>query len=158
MKAPPCPLAGLLALLALPLAAQHPEVVSSAGDSFQHASGSLTFTVGEVAIETTSTLPHHLTQGFHQPALLVRSPQGGIDAGIPLTAFPNPVHSLLYLRNESRAARLRYTLLDARGLPVSEGPVTELAEISFEQLPAATYLLQVKKNRTLVRHFKIVKP
>lgn len=157
MKAPPkSALTGLLALLTLTLAAQHQEVVSAAGDSFKQNAGSLTFTIGEVAIETTATLPHHLTQGFHQPALLVR-PQDDPDTGIPLTVYPNPVHALLYLRNDSRTAHLRYTVLDARGLPVREGLVTDLTEIPFESLPGATYLLQVKRGRALVRHFKIIK-
>ncbi|MBT1708876.1 T9SS type A sorting domain-containing protein [Fulvivirgaceae bacterium PWU5] len=158
MKSPPKSiLTGLVALLALPLAAQRHEVVSAAGDSFKQDAGSLIFTVGEVAIETTTTLPHYLTQGFHQPVLRVQATLDDSDTGIPLIVFPNPVNTLLYLRNDTRTAHLRYTVLDARGIPVREGPMTDLTEISFEDLPGASYLLQVKRHQALIRHFKIIK-
>lgn len=158
MKAPPKGLlTGLLALFTLPIAAQHPDVISAAGDSFKQDAGSVTFTIGEIAIETTTTLPHHLTQGFHQPVLLIRSTSDDSNTEIPLTVYPNPVSSLLYLRNDSRADHLRFTVLDTRGIAVQEGRVTDLTEISFEHLPGATYLLQIKRHRALVRHFKIIK-
>lgn len=158
MKSPPKSLfTGLLALLMLPLAAQHHEVVSAAGDSFKQETGTVTFTIGEIAIETTTTHPQHLTQGFHQPVLLVHSTSDNRNTEIPLTVYPNPVNTRLHLRNDSHAEHLRYTLLDIRGIAVKEGPVTDLTEISFEDMPSATYMLQIKRHHALVRHFKIIK-
>lgn len=44
-----------------------PEVVSSAGDYYEGANGSLSWTLGEIATETYSNGTNILTQGFQQP-------------------------------------------------------------------------------------------
>jgi hypothetical protein len=158
MKAPPKKnLTGILALLSLPLWAQQHEVVSVAGDSFVQASGSLTFTLGEVAIETVPALRQSLTQGFHQPRLAVRAFRPGQENDPSFFAYPNPVGTLLYLQNRRQLADAQYTVLDMRGLPVREGLVKDLTEISFDALPPATYVLQVKKQSALIQTFKITK-
>ena len=42
------------------------EVVSTQGDSYSNASGSIDFTIGEVIIDTGTDGTNDLTQGFHQ--------------------------------------------------------------------------------------------
>ena len=42
------------------------EVVSTQGDSYSNASGSIDFTIGEVVINTGTDGTNDLTQGFHQ--------------------------------------------------------------------------------------------
>ena len=42
------------------------EVVSTQGDSYSNASGSIDFTIGEVVIDTGTDGTNDLTQGFHQ--------------------------------------------------------------------------------------------
>jgi hypothetical protein len=158
MKAPPRKnLTGILALLALPLWAQQHEVVSVAGDSFVHASGSLTFTLGEVAIETAPALQLSLTQGFHQPRLSVKAFRPNQEDKQDFFAYPNPVSTLLYLQNRRQLTGAQYTVLDVRGLPVREGFVKDLTEISFDALPPSTYVLQVRKQSMLIQTFKITK-
>ncbi|MBT1686106.1 T9SS type A sorting domain-containing protein [Dawidia soli] len=158
MKAPPRKnLTGILALLSLPLWAQQHDVVSVAGDSFVQATGSLTFTLGEVAIETVPAPHKSLTQGFHQPRLSVKNFRPGQENDQPFFAYPNPVGTRLYLQSRRQLPGARYTVLDLRGLPVREGPVTELTEISFDALPPATYVLQIKKQSALIQTFKITR-
>lgn len=158
MKAPPKKnLTAILALLSLPLWAQQHEVVSVAGDSFVQASGSLTFTLGEVAIETVPALQQSLTQGFHQPRLSVKGFRPGQESDPLFSVYPNPVSTLLYLQNRRLLVGAQYTILDMRGLPVRQGLVKDLTEISFDALPSSTYVLQVKKQSALIQTFKITK-
>jgi hypothetical protein len=158
MKAPPKKhLTGILALLSLPLWAQQQEVVSAAGDSFVQSSGSLTFTIGEVAIETVPAQQQSLTQGFHQPRLSVKAFRPGQESDAGFFAYPNPVSTQLYLQNRRQVTGAKYTVLDLRGLPVREGQVKDLTEISFDALPPSTYVLQVKKQSALIQTFKITK-
>ena len=49
------------------------EVVGSAGTSFTSTFGSVSWTIGEVIIDTYSSPTFFLTQGFHQPERLVLS-------------------------------------------------------------------------------------
>ena len=52
-------------LLLLSVSAQ--EVVSTQGDSYSNASGSIDFTIGEVIITTGTDGTNDLTQGFIKP-------------------------------------------------------------------------------------------
>lgn len=158
MKAPPKQSVTMLfVLLTLPLLAQKNEIVSSAGDSFTTEAGHLSFTLGEVAIETLPARPHRLTQGFHQPMLWVQRIERTEEARNQVTVFPNPVGSTLYIQSRHPDAARRYTVLDLRGIKVREGIVKDLTEISFDDLPAATYTLQVMMGAAKQQSFKIVK-
>jgi hypothetical protein len=46
------------------------EVVSSQGDVYSNANGSIEFTIGEVIINTVANGNTQLTQGFHQPTVV----------------------------------------------------------------------------------------
>jgi len=56
----------LLGALALSTITYGQEVVSTQGDSYTNASGSIDFTIGEVVINTGTGGTNDLTQGFHQ--------------------------------------------------------------------------------------------
>ena len=56
----------LLLGLLLPAVSFGQEVISSQGDSYSNASGSVDFTIGEVVIATGTDGNNDLTQGFHQ--------------------------------------------------------------------------------------------
>ena len=56
----------LLGAIALSLNSLGQEVVSTQGDSYTNASGSIDFTIGEVVINTVTDGTNDLTQGFHQ--------------------------------------------------------------------------------------------
>jgi hypothetical protein len=158
MKAPPKQSVTMLfVLLTLPLLAQKNEIVSSAGDSFATEAGHLSFTLGEIAIETLPARPHQLTQGFHQPMLWVQRTAPTENANDQIRVFPNPVGSRLYIQSRHPDAAWQYTVLDLRGIKVREGIVKDLTEISFDDLPASTYTLQVKTSAAKQQSFKIVK-
>jgi hypothetical protein len=158
MKAPPTEsFTMLLVVLALPLMAQKNEIVSTAGDSFATEAGYLSFTLGEVAIETLPASPRHLTQGFHQPLLFVSKPPGTVEVKQPVEVFPNPVGTVLYIKSTDPTVAQQYTVLDIRGIRVREGLVKDHTEVSFEGLPAATYTLQIRSGARKMQFFKIVK-
>lgn len=158
MKAPPKEsVTMILVMLALPLLAQENEIVSTAGDSFATEAGYLSFTLGEVAIETFPASPQKLTQGFHQPTLFVRKAASAAERKSLVKVFPNPVSAVLYMEGCQCEAALQYTVLDMRGIKVREGMIKGLAEVSFDGLPPASYTLQVKTGSMNMQTFKIVK-
>lgn len=147
----------LFIMLALPLLAQKNEIMSTAGDSFATEAGYLSFTLGEVAIETLPASPQKLTQGFHQPVLFVRRVTGAAATNELVKVFPNPVGAVLYMESRPREAAGQYTVLDVRGITVRQGTVKQRTEVSFDDLPPGTYTLQVKTTSTRMQSFKIVK-
>ena len=74
-------------------AASAQEVVSSQGETYSNANGSIDFTVGEVIINTGSNGTNDLTQGFHQTNWNFL----GLEDFAPdyqVTIFPNPTDRL----------------------------------------------------------------
>ena len=56
----------VLSLLLTTITVSAQEVVSTQGDSYSNASGSIDFTIGEVVIKTGTDGTNDITQGFHQ--------------------------------------------------------------------------------------------
>jgi hypothetical protein len=76
------------------------EVVSTQGDSYSNASGSIEFTLGEVIIATGTDGTNDLTQGFHQTNWNF---VGLEDHALNYEAiiFPNPTQDVLNIRTSA---------------------------------------------------------
>ncbi|MDA9274986.1 T9SS type A sorting domain-containing protein [Crocinitomicaceae bacterium] len=84
----------LFGALALSLNSLGQEVVSTQGDSYTNANGSIDFTIGEVVINTVTDGTNDLTQGFHQTNwnfLGVDNHEQNFEA----TVYPNPTNGKL---------------------------------------------------------------
>ena len=89
------------------------EVVSTQGDSYSNANGSIDFTIGEVVINTGTDGTNDLTQGFHQTNwnfLGVEDFAPNYEAII----FPNPTEDVLNIKT-SMFENVTYTLYDGLG-------------------------------------------
>jgi len=81
-----------------------PEVISSSGDYFEGANGSLSWTLGEIATETFSSGNIILTQGFQQPITVTLA---GIDLDV-----------LVYLEGPYEGTEMNTDLNDAGEIPL----------------------------------------
>lgn len=70
-----------------------PEVIASNGDYFSTAFGSVSFTTGEVIIETISNTNVVITQGFQQPWPFMHVSTNEIIVGDEMSIFPNPAQN-----------------------------------------------------------------
>ena len=91
----------LLAILVLTASvsvkAQKLEVVATSGDFYENSSLSLSWTLGEVAVETLVGDNIILTQGFQQSKLTVTAIDELQSPGIELTVYPNPTNRFLFI-------------------------------------------------------------
>ena len=141
----------LVALFSRALPAQ--EVISAAGGNDRTEQTILAWTVGEVATRTL-TLPGGLiTQGFHQPSLLVLPPESssGEAAYLPsIAVYPNPTASLLNVAITGKGAA-DYSileLLDVRGRVISTQQHPDYMpnhQLDLTPLPAASYYLRMAR-------------
>ncbi|MCF8403889.1 MAG: hypothetical protein K9H58_08090 [Bacteroidales bacterium] len=83
-----------------------PEVISSAGDYYQGATVSLSWTLGEIATETYSNGNYILTQGFQQPFGITIH---GIDLDV-----------LVYLEGPFEGGSMNTTLKDEGQIPLNQ--------------------------------------
>ena len=132
------------------------EVVSTQGDSYSNASGSIDFTLGEVIIATETDGTNDLTQGFHQTNWNFV----GVEDHSPnyeATIFPNPTSDVLNIRT-STFENVTYTLYDALGKMVKQGKLsTEQTPIQVSQLAPGRYSLTLNNETEKLKTFKLIK-
>lgn len=148
-----------LLLYATTISAQ--EVVSTQGDSYSNANGSIDFTVGEAIINTGTDGSNDLTQGFHQTNwnfLGVEDFAPDYEASI----FPNPTSDVLNIKTSS-FENVTYTLYDAQGKLVLQSILAaEVTPIQVSHLAPGAYSLQLtfeegKKSASKSKTFKLIK-
>ena len=132
------------------------EVVSTQGDSYSNASGSVAFTIGEVVINTGTDGTNDLTQGFHQTNwnfLGVEDFAPNYEAII----YPNPTEDVLNIRT-STFENVTYTLYDAQGKLVMQNILSaEQTPIQVSQLAPGSYSLTLNNQTQNLKTFKLIK-
>ena len=137
------------------------EVVSTQGDSYSNANGSIDFTVGEAIINTGTDGTNDLTQGFHQTNWNFL----GVEDNAPnyeASVFPNPTSDVLNIKTSS-FENVTYTLYDAQGKLVLQSILAaEVTPIQVSHLAPGAYSLQLtfeegKKSVSKSKTFKLIK-
>jgi hypothetical protein len=148
----------LLVLLSLitTLSVSAQEVVSTQGDSYSNANGSIDFTIGEVIINTGTDGANDLTQGFHQTNWNFL----GLEDFAPnyeAIIFPNPTEDVLNIRT-SAFENVTYTLYDAQGKLVMQNILSaEQTPIQVSQLAPGSYSLTLNNETQNLKTFKLIK-
>ena len=132
------------------------EVISSQGDSYSNANGSLDFTIGEVVINTETDGSNVITQGFHQTNwnfLGVDDHSSNYDAII----YPNPTLDVLNIRASS-FENVTFTLYDAQGKLILQDVLTAIeTSVQVSELPMGSYSLTLNNEAQKLKTFKLVK-
>jgi hypothetical protein len=132
----------LFATFVSAFAASAQEVVSSQGETYSNANGSIDFTVGEVIVNTGTNGTNDLTQGFHQTNRNFL----GVEDFAPdyqATIFPNPTQDVLNIKT-SVFENVTYTLYDAQGKLIMQDILSaEQTPIQVSQLAPGSYSLEL---------------
>lgn len=132
------------------------EVVSSQGETYSNANGSIDFTLGEVIINTGTDGTNDLTQGFHQTNWNFL----GVEDFAPdyeATIFPNPTQDVLNIR-ASIYENVTYTLYDSQGKLVMQNLLSAAqTPIQVSQLAPGSYSLTLKNSTQNLKTFKLIK-
>jgi hypothetical protein len=150
-------------IIALLLCALHvqgqQQVVSSAGNFHSNASGSVSWTLGELAIETLTTANNVLTQGFQQSRLTVTGFGDLPILDYEIVVFPNPASDHIIIRTDKEQhENLHYQLYDLSGRIILQNKILETeTTIPVNHLRSAVYLLRIIEGNRQVRAFKVVK-
>jgi len=139
------------------LAVSAQEVLSTQGDSYSNASGSIDFTLGEVVIVTGIDGNNDLTQVFHQTNwnfLGVDNHEQNFEA----TVYPNPMGTELYIQTENFEF-MSYVLYDATGRIVAENKLNALQTgIDVSTFAPSSYSLVLQdENQNKIKTFKLIK-
>ena len=140
----------------------NPEVLSTAGKTFQGNAIQLDWTIGDLAISSIQNSNYQITQGFHQPYYIVSKIHEFPLAIGQIKLFPNPTTDYLSLEfSFEEQSTFIIQLFDTSGkmiwVKTKKGKEIE-DNISLRDLPNGSYFLSFIVDETLYsKTFKIQK-
>lgn len=133
-------------------------VVATQGGICKDTNASVEWTVGEPVIETFSSSQNIVTQGFHQPGLIVVAIEENV-LETSLNVFPNPVNEQLTIKNNGEVNKVIFIIFDINGRKMMNGDFTDnTMVVDVSSLPNCVYLLQLfDENNKKLKTFKVQK-
>ncbi len=135
-------------------------VISNGGDHFENESGSISWTLGQFQQVTHEANGFILSQGFHQPNLIITGIVNFPDLGLRLKAFPNPSHDLVQLEFEKgfEASTFNVRLINMVGkVHLNKMLTNSISTFDLSPFPKATYFLQILSKSQVVSTIKLLK-
>lgn len=133
--------------------------VVTSGGSVSNNSGSISYSIGQVAYQSVSNTSGSVSQGVQHAFEISTLSLEENKFNFTLNAFPNPTTENLNLRvGNYKQEKLAYKLIDLEGKVISEASMhSEETTIEMKQLPVATYFVEVHNEGKKVQTFKIIK-
>lgn len=140
----------LLALLPFFGMAQsiEPQVIASAGEHFDNGTVQLSWTLGEVMIDTYDNGTNILTQGFHQTELTVTSIEENL-SNIRLNLYPNPTSEFLNIELGNNDKDINLQLFDMSGKLIHRDVITAYTNkfvLPMNAVATGKYLVQMQSE------------
>lgn len=137
-----------------------PEVTASAGEHFTGTNAQLSWTIGELMVETYTMGSNQLTQGFHQTNLIVTA-VGDFADSFQVSVFPNPTIDVLNVTWSEISGPLTLSLYDATGKPLLQQQAldqTMSKMVDLSTYAAGSYYLHLSNQESkTIKTFKILK-
>lgn len=133
--------------------------VNAAGGTVSNTSGSVSYSIGQVAYQSVSNTSGSVSQGVQQAYVISTLSLEENKFNFSLSAYPNPITDNLNLRVANfNQEKLSYRLIDTEGKLLSQGDIqTQETSLDMRQLPVATYFVEVLHDAKKVQSFKIIK-
>lgn len=149
----------LLLMLFIAYSAQAQQAVISAGGDFVSAEASVSWTLGELLVDTFQGDSGMVTHGIQQIGIMVTSFPTLPNEEQRFKVYPNPAYDILKVKTIDEDFQ-RYTLemVDMSGALIMRTPMTNaITELPVIQLNAALYFIRIKENEKVLEVFKVVK-
>jgi hypothetical protein len=125
-----------------------PQIVSTAGETFQGTSIQIDWTLGELAITTMQSSSFQITQGFHQPNYILTSLDELPEAIGQIKIYPNPTSDLLEMNlifDQKRNVQIQIFDIQGKQILEKHNEGQQISEsISLVELPSGNYFIKVK--------------
>lgn len=133
--------------------------VNAVGGDVYNNTGSVSFSIGQVAIENTINTTGSVSQGVQQSFEITTLNLEKIKLNLSLSAYPNPVQTQLILHiGNYNQEKLKYNIVSSEGELLSQGNIQTIETIiDLQQLPKAMYFIEVQDQSTKIQTFRIIK-
>jgi hypothetical protein len=134
-----------------------PQVIASGGTSLSNVNASMEYTIGEVATATLIPGTTGLTQGFHQPEIIIEAKETFIDV-YTIQLFPNPTEQFVTVETNSDEM-LQLHVYDALGQSVMDSEVfTRKTVLDVQKIANGPYLMSITKvTGEQVKTYSVIK-
>jgi len=133
-----------------------PNVFNASGKTVKTKTVQLSWSIGEIAIATLSAGSNIVTEGFLQPEVVSTSAIEEVTIGNGISCFPNPVHSILYIRQSVDVIGF-VSVYDAIGNRVYDQKFTD-GIIDMSLFRPGIYFINIRRDDGVEEHtFKIIK-
>jgi hypothetical protein len=132
----------------------------ASGREFSSVNGSLSYSVGQIDYETNLNPTGSLSQGVQQPyEIFTLGINDFPNINLKMLVYPNPTTTYFNLKIEDLSFNtLEYHLLDITGKEITNQKIYQSeTQIPLENLPNATYFLNISDNSKTIKSFKIIK-
>jgi hypothetical protein len=138
---------------------QSQEVVLVSGGNAVGSGGTSSYSVGQTIQTTINGSNGSVIQGIQFYIESETLTIIDLATNLEINTYPNPTSSILNLRIDGlNDYKLSYKLFNLIGVIVSQGHITNNNKtINLENLPSATYMLQVENKSKALKTFKIIK-
>lgn len=140
---------------------QAQEAIPASGSIASGSGGSVSYTIGQVFFNTGTGINGSVAEGVQQPyeILVMVGIEEADGINLICRAFPNPVTDHLILEVEFLDyGKYFFKLYDMLGRLLVTQNLTDIrTTIPMQNLPPATYFLNVTVNQKVVKTFKIIK-
>ncbi len=133
--------------------------INAAGNQAQSATGSVSYSVGQIFQQNLTSATGKVDQGVQQPYEIynLATNENAMQANI--TVYPNPVKEFLIVDfNSKKLQNATYQLFDGTGRILNKGELKNVTnDINTSTLHSGMYILSISSEGKTVKTFKIIK-
>ena len=133
--------------------------VNTLGGDVYNNTGSVSFSIGQVAIENTINTTGSINQGVRHALEITTLNLEENKLNLSLSAYPNPTQTQLILHiGNYNQEKLKYNIVSSDGKLLSQGSIQSIETIiDLQQIPKAMYFIEVHEESTKIQTFRIIK-
>lgn len=137
------------------------QAVLNSGGNALSSSGSVSFSLGQLVVQTAEGISGSVSAGVQQAfefQTLSLDEFPGLK--LQLKLYPNPVKEFIFISfpGNERTGFEVYELYDLSGRRIRSGTISgNETQVSFQDLPATVYLLNIIREKNVLKTFKVIK-
>lgn len=134
------------------------QVIGAAGTTTTTTGGSVSYTVGEIAVQTTETANVSSFEGVQQAYEIYKVGVTELALGSSIDVYPNPTNDRLTLKTKNLNKNLSYELYDSQGKQIHKcASFSDGHTLSMTEFVNAVYYLKIFSDNQPIQTFKIIK-
>jgi hypothetical protein len=119
------------------------ETISVCGNSNQIGEYDISWSLGQVVIESYMANDLVVTQGIHQPFVIITHILQDSKNDLEIKAYPNPAHEFIIVELK-KETKLSFIISSSNGKIVFNGDLlNKVNKIELKQIPPGSYILKI---------------